>query len=332
MNQQKTIVVTGATGFVGAYVTRDLLRKGYAVKALRHSRAIPSFIPPADLQGAEWIEADILDAVQLDDILHNVYAVIHAAANVSFQPRDRQKMYATNIDGTANVVNVALDNRVARFVHVSSVASLGRTKNIIVNEKQAFASDKKNTHYGISKQQSEMEVWRGIGEGLPAVIVNPSTILGYGDWNETSTALFRAVWKGLPWYTHGVTGFVDVEDVSRAIISLMESEIEAERFIISAENWSFTQLLNALADNFGKKHPRLNATPFLSSLSWRIESIYSSLTGRRSLITRETARVAHSHTEYDHSKLLQAVSGFHFTPLADTIRRACIAYAADLQR
>ena len=118
-----------------------------------------------------------------------------------------------------------------------------------------------------------MEVWRGMGEGLSPLIVNPSTLLGYGDWNHTSCGLFKTAFREFPWYMDGTNGFADVEDAARAIIALMDSGIRNERFIISAENRSYREIFKWMAAGFGKKQAIRKATPFLAGLAWRKEKI-----------------------------------------------------------
>jgi nucleoside-diphosphate-sugar epimerase len=222
---------------------------------------------------------------------------------------------------------MALEQAVRRFVHVSSVSALGRmNKGETVNEEKKWDNNKGQTNYAISKFYGELEVWRAIGEGLPAVIVNPSTILGVGDWNQSSCAIFKSVYHEFPWYSNGINGFVDVGDVAQAIVTLMETDIVGQRFILNGDNWSYRQLFNAIADGFGKKHPHREATPFLSAIAWRLEKAKSMFSGKRPLLTRESARVARSKTYFDNSKILQQIPAFRFTPLEKTIQRACEAY------
>lgn len=277
----------------------------------------------------EWVEGDILDVVSLEEAMEGVDTVIHSAAVVSFHPRDRKQMYQVNVEGTANTVNMALDKNVRRFIHISSVAALGRTAHGgHVNEEKKWEESKVNTHYAKSKYLAEMEVWRGAGEGLSTVILNPSTILGYGDWHTGSCAIFRSMYNEFPWYSPGLNGFVDVEDVARATVLLMESGITEERYIVNGDNWSFKQLLHTMADGFGKKRPARETTSFLISVAWRMEKIKSLFNGHPPLLTRESARVAHSKTYFENDKLLQALPGFSFTPLETTIRNACQKYQA----
>ncbi|MBL7698816.1 MAG: NAD-dependent epimerase/dehydratase family protein [Chitinophagaceae bacterium] len=323
-----TVLVTGGSGFVGAYVTRDLVSAGYRVKALRRKRVVPFYIHPDVLKEVEWIDCDILDTFALWEAMRNTDAVIHTAAKVSFHAKDRHELFSTNVEGTANVVNAALENNVRRFIHVSSVASLGkRTNGTVVNEDSKWQENKLNTNYAVSKYYGEMEVWRGIAEGLNAVIVNPSTILGYGDWNSSSNALFKNAYNGFPWYTNGVNGFVDIEDVSKAIVKLLATNIRSERFILNGDNWSYRKLLDTIADSFGKRRPYRNATPLLSSVAWRLEKFKSFFTGKKVLLTREAAKVAQSNTNFDNNKILNALPGFSFTNLEQTIKKACVQYS-----
>lgn len=325
---KRTILVTGGTGFLGTYILRELVEKGYAVRAIRREGSQPYFYtPPSILEKIEWFTCDLLDPLGLEEAMSGVDAVIHAAAKVSFADTDKHELFTTNVEGTANVVNIALEQGIRRLVHVSSVAALGRTKKEEkVNEEKRWDNNKGQTNYAISKFYGELEVWRGIGEGLPAVIVNPSTILGVGDWNQSSCAIFKSVYNEFPWYSNGINGFVDVGDVAEAIVALMESDITGQRFILNGDNWTFRQLFNTIADGFGKKQPHREATPFLSAIAWRLEKIKSLFSGKRPLLTRESARVARSKTYFDNSKILKHLPGFQFTPLEKTIERACEAY------
>ena len=303
------------------------MQKGYRIRAIRRSAQLPFFIPAAVFASVEWIDGNVLDTAVLEHAMEGIDAVIHSAAIVSFTSGDRQQMFKTNIEGTANVVNAALLKNVPRLVHVSSVAALGRTTDgETVTEKKQWEDNNINTSYAISKYNAEMEVWRGIGEGLNAVIANPSTILGYGDWNNTSCAFFKSAYNEFPWYSNGINGFVSVEDTARAIVLLMESTISNERFIINGENWSFRQIFNNIADVFGKKRPHREATPFLSALAWRAEKVKTLFSGKTSLLTKESARIAQTTTYFDNSKINNALPGFAFTPLDICIKNACEHY------
>lgn len=324
----KSIFITGGTGFLGSYIIKELVEKGYSVRAIRRSNSrLPFFIPTEILNKVEWVEGDILDVVSLEEAMEGVDMVIHAAAMVSFWKKERKEMYKVNIDGTANVVNTALEKNIKRFVHISSVAALGRkVDGSTVNENKIWEESKINTHYARSKYKAEMEIWRGASERLNVVVLNPSTILGYGDWNTSSCAVFKNVYDEFKWYTGGVNGFVDVEDVAKATVMLMESSCSEERFIINGDNWPVKKLLYTMADEFGKKRPNWEATRFVLAIAWRLEKIKSFFTGKKNLLTKETAKVAMSKTFFENEKLLKLLPDFSYTPLGESIRKICKKY------
>lgn len=321
------ILVTGGTGFLGSYIIKHLLDKGYSVRALRRNKELPKWISSSIMARAEWVTGDILDVVSLEDAMEGVDTVIHSAAMVSFVKKDHEEMLHINIEGTANVVNIALEKNIKRFVHISSVAALGRSAaGGHVNEEKKWEESKMNTQYAKSKYKAELHVWRGISEGLNAVILNPGTILGYGDWLGGSAAIFKRVHDGFKWYTEGINGFVDVEDVARTTVLLMESEYSEERFIVNGDTWPFRKLQDTIADEFKKKRPSKLATPLLLSLSWKLDHIKSFFTNSRPLLTKESARVGMSKTYFENAKILSALPGFSFTPLEETIKKACEKY------
>lgn len=326
------VLVTGGTGFLGSYIIKHLVEKGYRVRAIRRERAVlPFYIPKEIFEKVEWITGDILDVLSLEDAMEGVDQVIHAAAVVSFLNADRKKMYQANVEGTANVVNMAIEKKVKRLVYISSVAALGRTAHGgSVDEDRKWEDNKVNTHYAKSKYKAELEVWRGSGEGLNTIILNPSTILGYGDWNSSSCAIFKSVYNEFKWYSPGINGFVDVDDVAKATVLLMESNISDRRFIVNGDNWHFKKLLETMAENFQKKKPSKETTPTLIAIAWRMEKLKSMLNGHRPLLTRESARVAHSKTYFENAKILAALEGFSFTPLEESIQKACEKYLAGL--
>jgi len=327
------ILVTGGTGFLGAYIIKELIEKGYSVRALRRSNTLPSFIPVSIMKKAEWVNGDVLDVVSLEEAMSGVDAVIHSAAIVSFISKDRKRMMQTNVEGTANVVNMALEQNVKKLVHISSVAALGRlATGGHVNEEKKWEEAGNNTDYAKSKHRAEVEVWRGISEGLDAVMLNPSTILGYGDWNSSSCAIFKTIYNGFKWYAPGLNGFVDVEDVAKLAVVMLEKNISAERFIINGDNWQFKKLQETIADNFKKKRPSKKSGPFLLGLAWRLEKFRSLFTGHRPLVTKQSVKVALSQTWFENDKILAAMPEFSFTPLEKSIQKACEKYLLDVKR
>lgn len=318
------ILVTGGAGLVGGEVIKQLLAQGQKVKAIYNNT-------PLDFEeeSLETIKCNILDTSALEDAMHGVTHLYHCAAIVSFNAKNKKQLFDINIEGTANVVNAAINGGVKKMVHVSSVAALGRIReNETVTEKMNWTEETSNSIYGKSKYLGEMEVWRGIGEGLDAVIVNPSLIIGAGDWSKGSSEIFKSAYDEFPWYAEGVSGFVDVRDVARAMIILMNSEITNERFILSGENTSFKNIFSEIAKGFGKKPPHKKVTPFLADIVWRWEAIKSTFTGKEPLLTKETAATAQASVFFDNSKILKALPGFQFTPINKSIKDTC----ATLQR
>ena len=273
------------------------------------------------------MEGDVLDVVALGDAMEGVDAVIHSAGIVSFVRKGRKEMYQVNVEGTANVVNMAIEKNVRRLIHISSVAALGRTAGGgTVNEDKKWEESPINTHYAKSKYKAELEVWRGISEGLSAVILNPSTILGYGNWNSGSCGIFKSIYDEFRWYTSGINGFVDVEDVARVAVLIMETDINEQRLIVNGDSWPFKKLMDTIAAYFGKKGPTRQTTPFLMAVAWRMERLKSFFSDKTPMLTKESARVAQSKTYFVNEKLLKTLPEFSFTPMEETIRKACDKY------
>jgi len=313
------ILVTGGSGLVGSELISQLLEKGNKIKAIYNST--PLTIQHKDVTP---IKCDILDTYGLEELMHGVTQLYHCAAIVSFGSKNKDQLLKINVEGTANVVNAALDAGVKKMVHVSSIAALGRIReNQTVTEEMNWTEESSNSLYGKSKYLGELEVWRGIGEGLEAVIVNPSLIFGGGDWNKGSSEIFKSAYDEFPWYTEGVTGVVDVKDVVRAMILLMDSEISRERFILNAENLSYREIFNRIATCFGKKIPHKKVTPLLASIVWRWEALKSMFSGKNALVTKETTRTALAKVYFDNSKILNALPGFQFTSINETIKNTC---------
>lgn len=313
------ILVTGGTGLLGGYLLRALIQQNKHVTAL-YREQFPTLLRKDEIEKINWYKGDILDISCLQDIMAQCTQVYHCAGMVSFNPARVEQMMKINAEGTANVVNISLESGIKKLVHVSSVAALGKKRNkATITEQVKWDEDANLTAYGNSKYQAEMEVWRGISEGLDAVIVNPSIILGVGDWHKGSAAMFKNAYKEFSWYTEGTSGYVDAMDVAKIMISLMDSEISAERFIISAENRSFKDIFTQMALAFGKKPPHKKATPFLSGIVWRLEKIKSLFSSADPLLTRETAETAQMFIAFDNSKILNSLPSFKFRSIDDTI-------------
>ena len=315
-----SIFVTGGTGLVGSHLIKSLVKEGKKIIAI-YRGSIPSDLL---FDSVQWIKGDILDIVALEEIMIGVEQVYHCAAIVSFNPARRLEMFKINVEGTANMVNAAINSGIKKLLFVSSVAALGRIRNgQLIDETMNWTNETSNSDYGKSKYLAEMEVWRGIGEGLEAVIINPVIILGAADWNKGSAGMFKSAYNEFPWYTTGSGGFVDVQDVVKAMTLLMESDISGQRFIISAENKTYQQVFAMMAEGFGKKPAHKKVTLFLAGIIWRLEAIKGFFSGNDPLLTKETANTALTNVAYNNTKLLHQLPHFSYNQLEDTIQRVC---------
>ncbi len=323
------ILVTGGTGLVGTHLLLELAKKHNKIRATHRASSnlnavLDTFALYVDdplpyYNKIEWVEADITDIETLLQAVEGVDYVYHTAAFVSFDPGNRQAMIACNVEGTANLVNACLERKIKKLCYVSSTAALGNAPSgRQITEDMIWSHSKNRSAYSVSKYQSEMEIWRGMAEGLKAVIVNPSIIIGPGDWKRSSSYLFSAVWKGMKFYTEGVTGYVDIRDVVHAMVTLMEGNYISERFILSAENLSYRQVLEMIATALDKPLPSIHASPFLISLAWRINWLTSKFSGKQRSITRDTVKSSKRKAVFSNEKIRQAI-GIDFIPVKQSV-------------
>ena len=328
----KKILVTGGTGFLGSYLLRHLVQRGHNnIFAIRRKNSRMDLVKEVENK-IQWVECDVLDVVGLEKVMEGVHQVYHCAAMVSFGgKKDRKKMHQVNVEGTANVVNLALESKIEKMVYVSSIAALGRRKKLkSINEKTKWERSEFNSEYAVSKYLAEQEVWRGVAEGLNVNIVNPAIILGAGFWNEGAAAFFSKMWKGNKFYGQGGSGFVDVRDVSRLMIMMMETEVHGERFIANGENWSYRKLFEVIADHLNKKRPTIGLTPMLGAFAWRAEWLRSRLLGSTPVVTKETVANSFRTWRYDNQK---SIDTFHieYTPIEQTIHETSQLFLESIQ-
>jgi nucleoside-diphosphate-sugar epimerase len=332
------VLVTGSTGLVGSHLLLDLVNRGYTVKALvRNSSNRTSVLQTFEYYSPKaqelfnkiiWAEGDVTDLLSLEDALVDVEQVYHAAAFISFNSKDKKKIYQTNVEGTANIVNLCLEKKIQKLCFVSSISSLGTTEDgTPITENIVWKPSKNQSDYSKSKFRAEMEVWRSITEGLNAVIVNPSVILGLSDSKTGSSSFFKLISKGLSFYTPGQTGFVDVKDVTRTMIELMESDISGERFVLSAENITYQSFFRQIANALQVKPPYRYLPQGVAEIAWRFEYVRSLILSIPPTFTKNLAHISYAKLSYSSEKVKNML-GMNFTPVERTIKELGLFYQA----
>lgn len=318
------IFITGINGLVGSYIARNLLTRGEKIRGLRRKNSDLSLIQDIE-QEIEWFEGDILDVMSLDKAMEDCENIIHCAAMVSFAPKERAMMYKVNVEGTRNMVNIALQKSIRKFLFVSSIAAIGRQKGVeTVNEENKWVDSDLNSHYSKTKYLAEMEVWRAQAEGLPMVIINPSLVLGPSDWEKSSTRIFKYVWEEKLFYSRGSMNYIDVRDIAQITAELLFSEIKGERFIVNAGRTTYEEAFKLIAQNFQKRPPKYPINSLIAEVAWRVFYLSSLITGKAPLITKETARLARNNFYYANDKIINQLN-FQFKPLEETIAWTCEA-------
>tara|TARA_R110000851_G_scaffold207537_1_gene359599 strand:- start:98518 stop:99528 length:1011 start_codon:yes stop_codon:yes gene_type:complete len=325
------ILVTGGTGLVGSHLLYFLLkenanvraihRKNSNIKAVKEVFALYTAEVDSLFNKIEWVEANITDIPALTLAFENITKVYHCAAFISFDPSKYKVLKKANVEGTANIVNLCLASNIEKLCYVSSVATLGSNlKDQLISEETPWNPDAKNSVYAITKYGAEMEIWRGTQEGLDAVIVNPGLILGTSPDGGGSSIIISLGASGIPFYPSGAMGIVDVQDVVKTMILLMNSEVKNEQFILVGENLTYKDLLTRLAPMFDKKPPTKklpkNIMFFLSGMDWLSNKLFN--TKRR--IVKATVRSMFTISLYDMFKIKNTL-GFQFTPTEETLKR-----------
>jgi nucleoside-diphosphate-sugar epimerase len=327
------ILVTGGTGLLGSHLLFQLSEKNASIKAIYRDKKkceivnkLFRYYDPINGQEKfnliEWVECDVLDITTLFEVMTNCDYVYHCAAIVSFHKRDFFNMMKLNRQGTSNIVNCCLELNIKKLCYVSSTAAIGgNEEDAIISEKTKWKQSPTTSGYSISKYSAEKEVWRGVEEGLDVIIINPCVIIGAGNWEESSLTMFKTIENGMKFYTEGENAFVDARDVCKSMLFLMESEIKNERFLCIGENASFKLLFDTISKKLNKKAATILVKPWLMGLTWRFIWLFCKLTGKKSAITRETARSAFGKTIYDDSKLKNEID-FSFYLLEEMVENA----------
>jgi nucleoside-diphosphate-sugar epimerase len=328
--------LTGGTGLLGTYFLIKALEQGHGVTAIyRNEKSIELSKKIFALQGTQivekfskinWVQANLLNPLELDELILPHHTVVHCAGMVSFLPSDEQEMYKSNFVGTQNLVNVCIEKGVKKFIHISSVSTLCKEEEI--RDETSFQRPAKEAgFYGKSKYLAEMEVWRGMQEGLNACVLSPSIILGAHDWNKGSSKMFGVAHQGLLFYTLGKTGFVDVNDVAEAILVVAKTETKQKRYCLNAENIFYKDFFENLHLAFGKPMPKYKAGKFLTSLYWRLQWLKSKITNSAPLVTKESASTAHSIRLFNGDRFAEEFS-FSYTPINKSVASIVKKYNA----
>ncbi|GAA3634140.1 NAD-dependent epimerase/dehydratase family protein [Flavivirga jejuensis] len=323
------ILVTGSTGLVGSHLLYKLASNNEKVRAIYRTEhklanvrsvfATYTSNYESLFKTIEWVKADLLDIPSLSEAFIGVTHVYHCAAFVSFDPDKYQILRKTNIEGTANIVNLCISYAISKLCYVSSIATLGKTiNNEDITEDTIWNPEDDNSVYAITKYGAEMEVWRATQEGLDVVIVNPGVILGAGIWHYGTGSLFKKAHKGLKYYTSGTIALIAIEDVVSIMITLINSDIINERFVLVAEHWTYKQFLQALSKSVHAKLPEKMASGWLLQLVWKLDWLKTKLTGKRRQLTRHLAISLSTETKYSSHKIKETLN-YKFKPIDETI-------------
>jgi dihydroflavonol-4-reductase len=329
------ILVTGGTGLVGSHLLYHLCLQNVAIRAIYRTKSSLENVKKVFryytenenlFSKIEWYQADITDVPKMIPAFSDVNHVYHCAAFISFNPKDYRKMRKVNIHGTAIIVNLCIAAKIEKLCFVSSIAAVGDSlKGKIVTEENEWNKELDNSGYSITKFGAEMEVWRASQEGVDVVVVNPGVILGSGFWNSGSGKLFSQVNNGFRFYTEGVTGFVSVQDVVKPMILLMNSPVKNERFILISENKSFKEIFFLIADTLGKSRPSIKIKPWQTNLFWRFAWCVSKIARKEPLLSKYSARSAHSVAEYSSEKIQKKIN-YQFEDLEKSVQRISKRY------
>ena len=280
----------------------------------------------------EWVEAHLNDISALTKAFKDVTKVYHCAALVSFDPNDYYTLRKVNIEGTANIVNLCLANSIEKLCYVSSIAAIGygEPNDTIINENTNWFPEEDHNVYAITKYGAEIEVWRGVQEGLDAVVVNPGFIFGPGFWKTSSGSLFKKIYKGLKYYTNGVSGYVDIDDVVTIMMQLMDSSIKNERYILVSENLSFKEFATKVANEFNVKLPYKEVSKIQLQLAWRLDWLNHFIRRKRRKLTKQLAKSITENHFYSNKKVIEDL-GIKFKSTDESIHQTCQFFLYDLE-
>ena len=324
------VLVTGGTGLVGSHLllklaqqnksVRALYRKGANLERVKTVFSYYSKNSKSLYETIEWAEADLNDLPKLTLAFKDITHVFHCAAYISFDPSNYKILRATNIKGTANIVNLSIANKVEKLCYVSSVATLGYDADLITEETK-WEGNQNQSVYAISKYGAEMEVWRASQEGVAAVIVNPGVILGPGFWNSGSGLLLKLAGKKQRYFTNGRTGYVAVNDVTNAMLDLMDSDIKNQRYVLVAENLTYKEILTTVAKSMEIAPPTKLASERMLQFAMVYDWLQSKLLGRKRRLSKALCRALTRDCKFSSEKIKTDLKSFKFTPISEATQQ-----------
>lgn len=329
------IFVTGGTGLVGSHLLVELAQKHDKITAIfRNEEKIKTVKKVFEFYLQEqaescfdkinWKKCDVLDIPLLAELMEGHKVVYHCAAVVSFKRTDFRRMMEINRQGTANIVNICLELKIDKLCYVSSTAAVGNKdilQDELVDENGKWILTDETSGYSVSKYSAEKEVWRGIEEGLNAVMVNPSVVIGAGNWKESSLVIFNTIAKGLRFYSPGANAFVDARDIAKIMVLLVEQDIKNERFLVTGENVAFKTLFDLIAKRLGKKPPKYKVSKTLMGITWRLSVFWAAITFSNPAITKSSAKSAFNKIKFDNSKVKNRLN-YQFYSLSESVENA----------
>ncbi len=327
------ILITGATGLLGSHLLYYLLKENTNnhIRTTYRSEAKKAEVSKlfqylnkiegnnVSLEKVEWVQCDLNSVYELDKVIEKCTHVYHCAAKVSFYKSDYQDCLKYNVQMTRNVVNSCINHQIKKLAYVSSTSAVGSKEKGLTTEKDLWKLTKVTSGYSISKYKAELEVWRGISEGLNAVILNPCVILGAGNWNTSSLKIFKTLSKGLKFYTPGTNAIVDARDASKSLMFLMSSELTAQRFLAIGANISYLELFQKCSNAMNVKSPKYCAPFLLAKTLAYFTDFFQFFKKNKSGISIEMVNSTYKSVQYDASKLMHVLP-FKFHSLEQTIQ------------
>jgi dihydroflavonol-4-reductase len=317
-----TTLVTGATGFVGSHVARQLLAAGHSVRVLVRRE---SDLQALDGLAVERVEGDLRDLASIDRAMKGVRRLFHVAADYRLWARNPGEIYETNVEGTRRLLEIAGNTRVDRVIYTSTVATISVPDHgdNLPNEESRTTLDRMIGHYKRSKFMAELEAIKAAGAGLPVVIVNPTAPVGPGDWKPTPTGRIIVDFLNgrMPAYVDTGLNVVPVEDVAAGHLLAAEKGRIGERYILGGRNMTLKQILDALAIITGHPAPRVRLPHAVALAAGYADELFSRLTGREPRIPVEGVKMSR-HRMFVASDKAEKELGYSFGSIEAALERA----------